>query len=95
MEALNSNPVASGHGVHRELLRLHPRDDDDLADVLLDPFSLPRMSVVSNSMLRKLLLKRSLRDALEDIVLMSMVGGLKLFARWIPLALSSVLPKPS
>jgi hypothetical protein len=40
MEALNSNPVASGRGVHEELSRLHPQDDDDLADVLPDPFSL-------------------------------------------------------
>jgi hypothetical protein len=43
MEALNSNPVASGRGVHEELSRLHPQDDDDLADVLPHPFSLPRI----------------------------------------------------
>jgi hypothetical protein len=30
-------------GVHEELSRLHPHDDDDLADVLPDPFSLPRI----------------------------------------------------
>jgi hypothetical protein len=41
VEALNSNPVASDRGVHEELSRLHPQDDDDLADVLPDPFSLP------------------------------------------------------
>jgi hypothetical protein len=45
MEALNSNPVASGRRVHEELSRLHPHDDDDLADVLLDPFSLPRIKL--------------------------------------------------
>jgi hypothetical protein len=43
MEALNSNPVASGRGVQEELTRLHPQDDDDLPDVLSDPFSLPRI----------------------------------------------------
>jgi hypothetical protein len=43
MEALNSNPVASSaRGVHEELSRFHPQGDGDLADVLLDPFSLPR-----------------------------------------------------
>jgi hypothetical protein len=41
MEALNSNPVASGRGVREELSRLHPQDDNDLAGVLLDPFSIP------------------------------------------------------
>jgi hypothetical protein len=40
IEAQNSNPVASGRGVHEELSRLHPQDDDDLADVLPDTFSL-------------------------------------------------------
>jgi hypothetical protein len=45
MEAPNSNPVASGHGVHEELSRLHPEDDDDLADALPDPFSLPRINL--------------------------------------------------
>jgi hypothetical protein len=41
MEALNSNPVASGRGVHEEFLRLHTQDYDDLADVSPDSFSLP------------------------------------------------------
>jgi hypothetical protein len=36
MEALNSNPIASDRGVHEKLSRLHPQDDDDLADVLSD-----------------------------------------------------------
>jgi hypothetical protein len=40
MEALIPNPVASGRGVHEELSRLYPQDEDDLADVLPDPFSL-------------------------------------------------------
>jgi hypothetical protein len=39
MEALSSNPVASGRGVHEELSRLHPQDSD-LADVLSDIVSL-------------------------------------------------------
>jgi hypothetical protein len=43
MKALNSNPVASGRGVHEELSRLHPQDSDDLANMLPDPFSLPRI----------------------------------------------------
>jgi hypothetical protein len=86
MEALNSNPVASDRGVHEELSRLHPQEDDDLAVVLPDPFS----PLVSHSMLWKLKLWRLLLDALERLVLMSMVGGLKLFARWVPLALSPV-----
>jgi hypothetical protein len=43
MEALDSNSVESGYGVHEELSRLHPQDDDDLADVLPEPFSLPRI----------------------------------------------------
>jgi hypothetical protein len=46
MEALNSNHVASGRGVHEKLSRLHPQDDGDLADVLPDPFSLPRIKEV-------------------------------------------------
>jgi hypothetical protein len=45
MEALNSNPIASGRGVHEELSRLHPQDDDNLADLLADPFSLPRIKL--------------------------------------------------
>jgi flagellar assembly factor FliW len=45
MEALNSNPCASGRGVHEELSRLHSQNDDDLADVLLDPFSLRRIEI--------------------------------------------------
>jgi hypothetical protein len=45
MEALNSNPVACGRGVHEELSRLHPQDDDDLVDVLPDPFPLPRIKL--------------------------------------------------
>jgi hypothetical protein len=45
MEALSSNPVASARGVHEELSRLHPKDDDDLADVFSDPFSLPRIKL--------------------------------------------------
>jgi hypothetical protein len=45
MEALHSNPVASGRGVHEELSRLHPQDDDDLTDVFQDPFSLPRIKL--------------------------------------------------
>jgi hypothetical protein len=45
MEALNSNPVASCRGVNEELSRLHPQHDDDLADVFLDPFSLPRFKI--------------------------------------------------
>jgi hypothetical protein len=45
MEALNSNPVASGRGVHEKFSRLHPSDDDNLADVLPDPFSLPRIKL--------------------------------------------------
>jgi hypothetical protein len=48
MEALNSNPAASGRGVHEELSRLHPHDDDDLADVLPDPFSLPRIKLYAS-----------------------------------------------
>jgi hypothetical protein len=43
MEALSSNPIASGREVHEELSWLHLQDDDDLADVLPDPFSLPRI----------------------------------------------------
>jgi hypothetical protein len=46
MEAINPNPVASGRGVHDNLLsRLHPQHDDDLADVLSDPFFLPRIEI--------------------------------------------------
>jgi hypothetical protein len=45
MEALNSNPVASGRGVHEELSRWQPQDDEDLADVLLGPFALPRIKL--------------------------------------------------
>jgi hypothetical protein len=45
METLNSNPVASGRGVHEELSRLHTQDDGDLADVLPDPVSLPRIKL--------------------------------------------------
>jgi hypothetical protein len=41
MKPQSSNPVASGRGVHEELSRLHPQDDDDHADVLPDLFSLP------------------------------------------------------
>jgi hypothetical protein len=48
MEALNSNPVASGRGVHEELSRLHPQDDDDLAGVLPDPFSLSRIKLLAS-----------------------------------------------
>jgi hypothetical protein len=44
MEALSFNPVASGRGVHEKLSRLHPQDDN-LADVLPDPFSLPRIKL--------------------------------------------------
>jgi hypothetical protein len=40
MKALSSNTVARGVGVHEEIPRLHPQDEDDLADVLPDPFSL-------------------------------------------------------
>jgi hypothetical protein len=42
MEALHSSPVGNERGVHEEISWLHPQDDDDLADVLPDPFSLPR-----------------------------------------------------
>jgi hypothetical protein len=42
MEALSSIPVASGRGVHEELSRLQPQDDDNLVDLLPHPFSLPR-----------------------------------------------------
>ena len=45
MEALSSNPVASGRGVYEELSRLHPQDDDDLTDLLPDPLSLPRIKL--------------------------------------------------
>jgi hypothetical protein len=45
MEVLSSNSVASGRGVHEELSRLHPQDDDDIAEVLPDPFSLPRIKL--------------------------------------------------
>jgi hypothetical protein len=45
MEALDSNPIASGRGVHEELSRLHQQDNDDLADVLPDPFSFPRIKL--------------------------------------------------
>jgi hypothetical protein len=45
MEAINSNSAASGRGVHEELSRLNPQDDDDLADVSPDPFSLPRIKL--------------------------------------------------
>jgi hypothetical protein len=40
-EALTSNPVTSGRGVHKELSRLHAQDDDNLTEVLPDPLSLP------------------------------------------------------
>jgi hypothetical protein len=91
MEALNSNSVSSGLGVHEELLRLHPQDDDHLADTLPDPFSITRINLHAP----ELILWRSLVDAFESRVMMSMVGGLKLFARWVPLALSPVYLKPS
>jgi hypothetical protein len=42
MEALSSTPGTSCRGVHEEYSRLHPQDDDDFADVLPDPLSLPR-----------------------------------------------------
>jgi hypothetical protein len=45
MEALSFNPVANGRGVHEGFSRLHPQDDDDLADVLPDPFILPLMKL--------------------------------------------------
>jgi hypothetical protein len=45
MEALNANSVASGRGVHDELSRLRPRDDDDFADVLPGPFSFTRIKL--------------------------------------------------
>jgi hypothetical protein len=46
VDALNSNPViASVRGVHEKLSRLHPQNDDDLADALADPFSLPRIKL--------------------------------------------------
>jgi hypothetical protein len=45
MGALNSNLVASGRGVHEKKSRLHPQDDNDPADVLPDPFSLPRIKL--------------------------------------------------
>jgi hypothetical protein len=45
MEALNSNLVASGRGVHEKKSQLHPQDDNDLADVLPDPISLPRIKL--------------------------------------------------
>jgi hypothetical protein len=76
MEALNSNPVASGRGVHEKLSGLHPQDGDDSADVLPDPFSLIRIKLHASEVLW-----RSLLDTLESLVLMLMVGGLKLFAR--------------
>jgi hypothetical protein len=44
MEALNSSPVASDRGMHEELSRLHLQEDDDLAVVLPDPFSPPRIT---------------------------------------------------
>jgi hypothetical protein len=50
MEALNSNPFASGRGVHAELSRLYPQDDEDFADVLPDPFSLPRIKLHARSL---------------------------------------------
>jgi hypothetical protein len=56
---------------------------------------IPSPSLVSNSVLRKLISWRSLLDALKSPVLTSTVGGLKLFARWVPLALSPVQPQPS
>jgi hypothetical protein len=46
IEALTSNSVAiSGRGVHEELARLHPQDDDDLTDVLPEPLSLSRIKL--------------------------------------------------
>jgi hypothetical protein len=48
MEALNSSPVASGTGVHEELSRLHPQDDDDFVDVFPDPFSHIRIKLCAS-----------------------------------------------
>jgi hypothetical protein len=45
MEALTSNPVASGRGVNEEFSRLHPQNYDYLRGVLPDPFSLPRIKL--------------------------------------------------
>jgi hypothetical protein len=45
MKALNSNPVASGRGVHEVSSRFYRQDDDDRADVLPDTFSLPRIKL--------------------------------------------------
>jgi hypothetical protein len=88
IKALTSNSVASGRGVHEELARLHPQDDDDLTDVLPDPISLPRIKLRKAS--EVVISWRSLLDVLESQVPTSIIGGLKLFVRWGPLALSPV-----
>jgi hypothetical protein len=51
MEALKSNLVASGRGVHEEVSRLHPQDDDDDADLLPDRFSLPRIKLHASKLI--------------------------------------------
>jgi hypothetical protein len=82
----SSNPVASGRGVHEKISRLHPQDDDDLADVLPDPFSLPRIKLRAS----EVDIMEVVAKCHESLVLTSTVGGLRLFARWVPLALSPI-----
>jgi hypothetical protein len=45
METHASTPLKVLGRVHEELSRLHQQEDDDLEDVLLDPFSLPRIKL--------------------------------------------------
>jgi hypothetical protein len=83
MEALNSNPVASGRGVHEELLRLHPQYDDDLANVLPDPFSLPRIKLHASKVDIMEVVARCPRKSSAHVV------GWR-FRNWVPLAISPV-----
>jgi hypothetical protein len=77
MEALHSNPVASGRRVHEDLSRWHPQDDDDLADVVPDPFSLLRIKLRALEVDIMAVVVKCPRKSSPQ----SMVGGLKLFAR--------------
>jgi hypothetical protein len=87
MEALSSNPAASDRGVHKELSRLHPKGEDDLADVLPGPFSLPRIKLHAS----EVDIMEVVARCLESLVLMSMVGGLKLFSRCVPVKLEGAI----
>jgi hypothetical protein len=86
MEALNSNPVASGRGVHEELSRLHSQDYDDLADVLPDPFSLPCIKLHASEVDIMEVVARCPRNSSPLVD----GGGLELSALWVPLARSQV-----